>query len=168
MGLINRLGEYDGKSTAVLEGIRAQVTPDEDLLLTLVDVLAHEDPNMAAGASWLLRAWVASGVSLGTAGVEQLADELTEINGDWARLHICQTVRSLTVPADRAAEFGDFLESCRGSERPFLRAWATDGLHHLALQHPSCAEAAEQAIAQAHADPAASVRARARRIVAGQ
>jgi len=168
MRILTALAEYDGTHKEPLEAILRTWEPTPALLGELVGLSAAEDANIAAGGTWLLRAWVERGVSLDPEHVSELAGQLAQITAPWARLHLCQTVRSLHIGAEDARLFGTFLEVCRSSERPFLRAWATDGLHHLSLLHPDHEPVARAALEAALTDPAASVRARARRILDGK
>ena len=169
--LVAALADYDGTHVRTLEAIRDARTPDPADLAVLVDLAAHDDAKLAAGATWLLRAWVEGAgsdrpaVALPPDLVHRLAGRLDDVTDPWARLHLCQTVRSLSIPGADAGAFAAFLEACRTSPRPFLRAWSADGLHHLARQHPSWSSHAARALEDALGDPAASVRARARRIV---
>ena len=121
---------------------------------------------MSEGATWLLRAWLEAGATLSDRQVVELADRLERIGSDWARLHIAQAVGSLPVPAEVAERFAAFLRGGLVSERPFLRAWAMDGMVRLAREHPDYSEEADLALHAAFADPAASVKARARRVAA--
>ncbi len=162
--LITRLADYDGKRVEVLERIRDEVQPSAPVLDEAIALGAGEDGAIAAGATWLLRAWIESGVELTSAQTVELIESLDADGDPWACLHICQVVGSLVIPESGADTVAAFLEGCRGSERPFLRAWATDGLYRLARQHSRFADQAERALEEATLDPAASVRARARRI----
>lgn len=166
--LLDALEDYDGKRTEVLELIRDGLQPAAAHLPDAIECAAHADGRVAAGATWLLRAWVEAGVECDAASVAELAAVLPSIVDPWARQHVCQAVRSLTIPKASAAAFAKFLRAGVTSDRPFLRAWAVDGLHRLAGQHGRYAAAARDALAAAEQDPKASVRARARRIAKGE
>ncbi len=162
------LAEYDGRHTESLEAIRDAGPPTAGTLRAAIDLGADPDQRLAAAATWLLRAWAEAEVRLAPSQVARLARTLPSISGAWARLHVCQTVRSIRVPVAEAEAFADFLEACRVERQPFLRAWAVDGLHRLALQHPRFEPRARVALEEASEDPAASVRARVRRIQRGE
>ena len=81
--------------------------------------------------------------------------------------HIAQCLGSIRIPSVSAPRFVEFLERGCGSNRPFQRAWSMDGLVRLAEQHGDYRPLAEAALAAGMSDPAASVRARARRILDG-
>lgn len=168
MSLHLALADYDGKQVATLEEIRDSRAPTPEVLDEVIRISTAADGHVAAGATWLLRAWVEAGAVLTKSQMRALTSRLPEVNDPWARLHLCQTVRSLNVEPAHAEAFAGFLRSCRSSDRPFLRAWATDGLHALASAHPEYGAEATEAVEDALGDPAASVRARARRILDGR
>ena len=167
MRLASALADYDGKRTESLEIFLGSHGPDATLLSQLVDLSLGENRNDANGASWLLKAYLTQGAELAPEVVAALIHGAADVVEPWAQLHICQSIRFITVPTDSAESLGRFLESCRSAPRPFLRAWATDGLQALAAQHPEYEGAAAAALKEALEDPAASVRARARRILNG-
>ena len=70
--------------------------------------------------------------------------------------------------AEFIAGFAAFFRECLRSKNTFLRAWAADGLWRLADQHPPYESEARALIERALADPKASVRARARKILVGE
>ncbi|MEM8930246.1 MAG: hypothetical protein AAGE94_03680, partial [Acidobacteriota bacterium] len=86
----------------------------------------------------------------------------------WARLHVCRMIAVIEIPEHAADGFADFLRHGVESEHKFLRAWAIDGMHRLALQHPRLADEAETILQRGADDAAASVRARIRNILRGR
>lgn len=161
------LSEYDGKSTDLLHEILADGRPGTARWREAVDLCAGEDPRLAAGASWLFRAWLEAGHPIPGTSLNRLAARLARIEDPWTHQHLCQSLASLEVPAEHAEAFVAFCAAGQQSPRPFLRAWACDGLYRLAQQHPGYTGDAELALQAALEDQAASVRARARRILAG-
>jgi hypothetical protein len=168
MNILTALADYDGKHNEPLESILRSREATPDVLDELVALSVAEDANVATGATWLLRAWVEEGLALHSGAVSSLAERLSAIDAPWARQHVCQTVPSLAIASVDAPLFFDFLEECRASERPFLRAWAMDGLCHLAQGHPDFQARADAALQAGLSDGAPSVRARARRILEGK
>ena len=166
MGITAELIDYDGKSVERLEAVQKRYAPDDEVLSELVRLSIHGEENPAIGASWLLHAWLSTGASLPRKATGELTDGLGELPGHWVRLHVCRLVPDLALTSAQAAAWAAFLDSCRREERPFHRAWATDGLVRLASGHPQHADRARRAVEDALTDPAASVRARARRILA--
>lgn len=168
MSLLLDLADYDGKAVATLEAIRVSRDPTPSILSESIGLADAPDDPVSVGATWLLRAWLEEGATLDAAQISDFAARLEHVTAAWARLHACQCVRSLGSPdAESADRIATFLRDCRSSERPFLRAWATDGMHALSQCHPVFEAEADRMLADAFSDPAASVRARARRIVEG-
>lgn len=165
MSILLDLADYDGKQVAVLEAIKRSRTPDVTLLTELIALVDADESDVATGATWLLRSYLEDGATLGPKLVSSLASALRHIDSHWARLHICQAVRSIVIPAGDASSFADFLRESTQSKRPFVRAWATDGLFHLSRQHASYEKEARLCLEHALTDRAASVRARARKIL---
>lgn len=168
MSLLLDLADYDGKAVATLEAIRASRDPTPAILSESIGLIDAPDDTVSVGATWLLRAWLEDGATLDVAQISDFAARLAHLAAPWARLHACQSVRSLGSPDTASAHrIAMFLRDCRSSDRPFLRAWATDGMHALSQCHPVFEAEADRMLADAFSDPAASVRARARRIAEG-
>lgn len=167
MSLIPMLADYDGKSVARLEEIHRAVEPTPKVFDELLALTAGPDENASIGATWLLRRWLRGGARPPVDFTARLAERLDDVTSPWARQHLCQCMADLGVGEDDVEAFGAFVRTCRASERPFLRAWAVDALVRLAASHPALEGEAHTSLEEALADPASSVRARARRIVAG-
>ncbi len=158
------LARYDGKATDTLAEVRAAFGDRRTFLSELVSFATHEEATVADGATWLIKAQLDDGARLTSSETEALLGHLSAITSWQAQLHICQSVRHFDVPAHLANTCADWFEELLTSDRPFLRAWSMDALQELALRNAELAERAETALAAAEQDPAASVRARARRL----
>lgn len=168
MSLRHDLAQFDGKAVAVLEDIfRANHPPSDAVLETLVDTLGDEDAAMQTGASWLLRRYLEAGFALTAAQTGRLASILPKMHDGFGRLHLCQAIGHLVVPSDHAGDVAHFIRSCAASGNTFLRAWAPDAFFKLAGQHDRFADEANAMVVAALSDPAPSVRARARKTLAG-
>lgn len=157
------LGRCDGKATDVLAEIRATFGSQKTFLSELVPLAAHKDAIVSDGATWLIKAVLDDGGRLTDSETEALLGRLDAITSWQAQLHICQSVRHLAVPKHLASTCADWFEALRKSNRPFLRAWSMDALQELASQDVEFAGRAAAALQAAEQDPAASVRARARK-----
>ena len=167
MGVFTRLSGYDGKGVSSLKAIMRSTDPTSELLGELVEISGGEDANMQIGATWLLRAYLEDGARLGPTQVGRLAEFLGPMRDGFARLHVCQAMHHVQVPEPLAEAFAEFFRQCLGSKNTFLRAWAPSGFWQLAAQHARYEAEARTLIEKALTDPAASVRARARRTLAG-
>lgn len=157
------LAEYDGKLTATLSSIRASFGDREEVLSDLVLLVSHDDARISDGATWLIKDLLDDGVPLTPSQSEAIVGRLDAISSWQAQLHVCQMVRHLEMSASLMDACADWLTGLLASDRPFLRAWSMDALQHIAPQRTTLATRAEAALAAAEQDPAASVRARARR-----
>ena len=157
------LARYDGKATGVLAEIRVTFGSQETFLSELVGLAAHEEAAISDGATWLIKAQLDDGARLTSSETEALLYHLYAITPWKAQLHICQSVRHLDVPMHFVTNCADWFETLLKNDRPFLRAWSMDALQKLAQQDAELAQRADTALAAAEHDPAASVRARARR-----
>lgn len=165
----SELARFDGRSVSVLEGIlRDHDPPGTALIDAVLDAMRDDETLVQAGASWLLRETLARGCVLDDAQLDRLAGALEHTHDGFGRLHLCQALRHLRVPERHAEPFAVFLRECFSSGNTFLRAWAPDGLFRLAEQHERFLGEATAAVEAALSDPAASVRARARRTLRGE
>lgn len=178
--LERRLAGYDGKKTELLETIVAEIqsdlksglhsdrkgplAPGPEVQGELLALVASRASSTAIGATWLLKALLEEGLELEPTQIAQLARCLDRLTDDWARLHICQSMRFLSVPGRNARPFARFLETASQSQQKFLRAWAMDGLWRLANQHERFLPRAIELVELGSHDAAPSVRARARKI----
>lgn len=135
---------------------------DGRLLESLVTGVASA--SSAVPASWCLRAVLEEGVELDRGATAALCRALQRVTHDDARLHLCQSVQHLDIPSRNADQLARFLRAGADGEHKFVRAWAVDGFQHLARQHDRYRREAGEWLERARRDPAASVRARARRI----
>ena len=157
------LRRYDGKTTEGLAQIRTAFGSQETFLSELVPMAVHKDATVSDGATWLIKALLDDGGRLAGSETEALLGRLDAITSWQAQLHICQAVRHLAVPTHLARNCADWFEALLRSNRPFLRAWAMDALQQLASREAVLGDRAAAALQAAEQDPAASVRARARR-----
>ena len=157
------LGQFDGKATSVLSEIRAVFGDGEAFRDDLVRLAGQGQAPIAAGATWLIKALLDDGVRLTPSQTEALVGALDALRSWQAQLHVCQSVGRLDLSAVQADTCADWAARLVRSDRPFLRAWAMDALQHLASRSLHAKILAEAALAVAEQDPAASVRARARK-----
>lgn len=156
------LRAFDGKATTILTETRAAFGDSETYLSDLIRLVAHDEPRIGDGATWLIKAHLDHGGRLTPRQTEDLIGHLGIAPSWQSQLHLCQLIRHLEVSALLADACADALMPLLQHDRPFLRAWSMDALQHVASRNPKLAARAAKALAAAESDPAASVRARAR------
>ena len=138
---------WDGKTTARLAEIVAHLRPQD--YPVLCDACRSSDDKIARAASWVLKVAYENGMSDIPYPAELLQNEL-----HWeVALHLLQSVRyaRAEIPAETVSQY-------LTHQMPMVRAWALDA--YVAINPAD----AETKLANAAADPAASVRARARNL----
>lgn len=162
--LLDELREYDGKSTAILGEIAHRWSQKPHYLEALLGLFRNSDPTTQNGASWLFKSFVEGDEPVGNEVSTGLCDQAALLN-DWAaQLHVCQSVQHLTFGPVEARKLGTWVRTLLDHDRPFLRAWSLDALVGLSSFDPLLRLQAKKALLQALSDPAASVRARARKL----
>jgi hypothetical protein len=111
-----------------------------------------EDKNMQTGATWLLRAYLEEGARLSALQVGRLAKALPDLYDGFGRLHVRQVMGAIEVPLRHSEALAGFFRACWQSKNTFLRAWAPDGLWHLAEQHQQYEAEARALLEKALAD----------------
>ncbi|MBI1393048.1 MAG: hypothetical protein GC152_09940 [Alphaproteobacteria bacterium] len=166
-GLRASLSAFDRRSPARLTEAEARFGNHPSYFDVLIDCLADEAPAVSAGASWLIRHSLERGAEIDADGTSRLIGKLPQVATWDGALHLLQSMRRLRLaPADidKAAAWAmPHLDH----ERPFVRAWALDALCALAEREPRLHANAARRLTAAAKDPAASVRARARRLSMG-
>lgn len=154
---------FEGGGVQALERAFQELALTPAWMETLVEGCGVE--GLSVPSSWLLRAALERGVPLGAAQTASLLRSVARVEADDARLHLCQLVGHLSVPKRNAEQLARFLRAGAEGEHKLVRAWAVDGFQRLASQHPAYVQEARRLLDRAGRDPAASVRARARRLV---
>ena len=162
--LRNTLLAFDGKAITILGEIEARCGMHSDYLDQLVVLAGDPASSISSGATWLLKSHLEKQGELSGAQTESLVLNVGAVK-DWsAQLHLCQSVRFLEVTDALAEPLVTWLDPLLAHQRPFLRAWSLDALCDVAKHHTRFMTKAQHALKAAHADPAASVKARARNI----
>ncbi len=150
------LAACDRKSTATLQALLLEFDGTPGLDDELLRLVPSKQPELAVGATWLLKAMLEDGLELNRKQVAMLGRSLETINDPWAALHVCQSLRFLEIPARNRAQFARFLKRSLANDQKFLRAWALDGFWRLALQHDRYLREAEALARQGENDPVGS------------
>jgi hypothetical protein len=121
---------------------------------------ATREPSRSVGATWMVKHLLETG-----RGDQLQMDRVFAAFGfalPWqAHLHLSQSVQ---YAPNSAIEYADAIGQLCKAERPFLRAWAIDAFTQIATLDLGVRARAKAILQLSLADPAASVRARARKL----
>ncbi|MBT8459286.1 MAG: hypothetical protein HKP37_06460 [Boseongicola sp.] len=156
--LRNSLEEYDGKSPTILSEIATLQRGRKTFLPDLVTLASDPQGSIADGATWILGSELKAGETLAVQEVHRLLSSLTDIVTWQAQLHICQSLRHLSVPPELLPDLISWLTPLLEAKRPFLRTWSMDALCSLWGTSPDT----DALLTRMETDDAASVLARAR------
>lgn len=149
---------YDGRSPALLSETADRFRDREGFLQAVLLLVADEHRMISEGATWVLKSELEKGACLDRALTARLIADLDKLTAWQAKLHICQIVGHFVVPEGDRETLRRWLIGLLDADRPFLRAWALDGLCTL----PDTP--VEMFLDRLEQDDAASVRARVRKI----
>ena len=164
MWIREELESFDGKHTDVLERILSRHRPTNSLIEALVLLVADQEPNIQAGATWLLKRLADNHVQFKKAHLIALFGSLSELTHWLSKLHVCQMLPYLMIPKESESSLIWFLERNLYDENKFLRAWSYNGFYELARQHNEYIDYAIEQLERGETDKAASVKARIRNI----
>ncbi len=155
---------YELGGVAALREFLETTPPTEERFEALVAGLKKS--SASGPVTWVLLGWLKGGFEPREEAVADYLQAFPDLEAGDARLHACQSIVHLEVPAENADSLAEFLRDAVKSGHKFTRAWAVDGFHRLGLQHAEYRGEARRILDRASRDGAASVRARVRRIAA--
>ncbi|AFY72146.1 hypothetical protein Pse7367_3930 (plasmid) [Thalassoporum mexicanum PCC 7367] len=158
------LSQYDGRSKPFLMAIVNQFATEPGYLDRLISLLEQAEHNLNDAATWLIKHHLENGNNISETQIKRLLQQLEHLTSWSAQLHLCQSLRHLPISLAQTESLHQWLTPLLSHKRPFLRTWSLDALCYLAEINPDLEPQANQALAKAIDDPAASVRARARNL----
>lgn len=156
------MSEFDGRATTVLTEIEAKYSKEAGYVDALIDLIDDANAHLSEGSTWLLKAKLDKNETLSDKQTSNFLSALPTVSSWQAQLHICQSIRHLSIGLTEASTLIKWLQALMKHRRPFLRAWSVDAIIAVAQQHNQYADLARNALEHALGDDAASVRARAR------
>jgi hypothetical protein len=163
MTLADDLDRCDGRG-ADLESLSSAYPPTSKVISTLLSCTDSSMERRQANATWLLLKYGRGGWSFESTHVRSLLKALPRVTSWEAQLNLLQIIDHLKIPKGSVRSLHRYLCTAVEADNKFVRAWAYNAMHVLALQYPDYATEAEQLLVEAEEDPAASVRARIRQI----
>lgn len=158
------IARFDGVATAPLIEARAAFRDRPGFLDDLASLSLDPRATIADGASWILKAEIDEGATLPPEATDRLARSLDQLASWQAQLHLCQMADALALDAAQAGLFTAWARPLADHPRPLLRAWALHVTIVLGLRIGTHRKTLDDALDAADADPAGSVRARARKL----
>lgn len=158
------IAAFDGRHVASLDYLATTLEPSDAILRFLIGKCRSGGERVQTAASWIVKRLLERGARPAPAVLDRFISVMAGVDGWEARLHLAQSIRWIEPSEAQAMTAARILSRWFEADSKFLRAWACDGLWRLGARHP-CLEAEARRIATlAEADPAASVRARARNL----
>ncbi len=162
--VFERVLEFDGKTTGSLEVACKAAGKDFTEFERLLKFAGSEDTRLQIAATWALRKLLELGAEMTVEHCNSFV-KIAAAQTAWeAQLHIVQSVQFIRNQDLNARQLAEIIMPWHAAERPFLRAWTLDAVCHLAQLDAGLKPDARTLLAQSEADPAASVRARARNL----
>ncbi len=187
MSLKQQLASWDGKSKEQALAIYHQFSDQADFIDQLCKSLKFV--SLQKSASWLIKYYLEQRFkrykkqhqfqSVSAAQLQQdyqqqaitltntilIYRHLIDIAHWQTKLHFLQSFVYLTMPRESVGQIEHFLRVALIDENKFVRAWAYNGFHLLALSHPQYRQETDQLLKMGMRDEPASVQARIRKIV---
>ena len=164
MDLLEAISAFDGKRVAPLEAFCDEAIFDEPLLRELVEICVHGETRQVTAASWILLQFARQNDKL----VPELSKDLCRAfceSQDWEpQLHMLQAFSLFQLETEERELAAQRCRELSAAENKLVRAWSLYGLVCIAKEDPAFRDEAQKLCEQGLDDPAASVRARARRL----
>ncbi|MDA7925825.1 hypothetical protein N9B46_03170 [Mariniblastus sp.] len=164
MNLFGELSKYDGKRIGSLHTLAQHLLTGDGSVDELIVLSCSEDTRIQTATTWVLKYLHEQNISFSQKQTNELI-QLACKNHHWeAKLHILQILPKLKISSQEC----DYLRNCfrdqKNSENKLVRTWTYNGLAVLANQHSQFQSEVNDILNEAQHDPAASVRARIRKI----
>ncbi len=159
------IAAWDYKTTPAIRAIYGNYSKHPSFVKDIVHLLGGVKTEV--GASWLLKHHLDNkGEGLDEKLIDDVYASVTGLSHWGSRLHILQCISRMPIPEHHLENIEEFLRVCLQDTSKFVRAWTYSGIYALAEQYESYKEEAKEMIGEAaQDDPAASVRARCRKLI---
>ncbi|MFK8033272.1 MAG: hypothetical protein AB8B94_03930 [Hyphomicrobiales bacterium] len=129
------LSKFDGRTTTSLTDIEVAHGHEDGYVNSLIFLIGNGETNQSDGATWLIKAWLEQNKPFSKAQSDQLIERLPLIDCWQSQLHICQSIKNLTISASEASHVCEWLHGLLRHEKPFLRAWSLNALIVISNTH---------------------------------
>jgi len=162
--LIDKLESWDGVHVQYLKDIYESQRDHRDFFSHLMELyLAH--PQYQKAITWLIKYHHEKGQTVDQEIVSTLYLLSNEVN-DWeTKLHLLQIMPDIFIPRDAYPQVEAFVRKCLEGSKPFVRAWAYQGLYEIAQYTPELIPELKNLCEYALEEESPSVKARVRKIL---
>ena len=166
MDLTEALQQFDGKHVEPLETFANQLRPNDidGHLEALLKQARSKNQRTQVASTWIVKRLSERDVSFSKQQSRDLLRLLSSVSHWEAKLHLLQLLDRLEIPARSSRQLKTTIEQLLDDDNKLIRTWAYNGLYVLADQHPRYQDDVLALLDLSQADPAASVKARVRRI----
>ncbi|MCC2605543.1 hypothetical protein [Planctobacterium marinum] len=129
----------------------------------LIACLKQTESDRAA--SWILKHHLEQGFQLDEAHSIQVLDCFMLMQHWESRLHILQSLSQISIASEVSHNLFQNLKALLDNSRKFIRAWAYNGIHEVALQYPYYQSEVASLLQRVDDTEVASVKARVNKIL---
>lgn len=129
----------------------------------LVDCLKSPDTERAA--SWILKHHLEQGFLLDNSQSQQVLHCLMGLSHWESRLHVLQSLAHINIEREISHDLFQYLKGLLKDSKKFVRAWAYNGIHEVALQFPYYQAETASLLQSVEDTEVASVKARVNKIL---
>ena len=164
MTLEKAILQWDKKSAHDITRVYHEFYQSSDFIRQLLKLA--QDEKAQDGATWLIKHWLENNEAAHHQQVNPVLDILDKLHLWPAKLHVLQSLPFLEIKQEQTKALESFLYQHLTDKNKFVKAWAYNGYHVLALQHPHYRKIAKEYLEMGLRDEAASIKARIRNALA--
>ena len=163
--LENLLANGKRNQTDDLEEYVAQAIENNRLVAEIVALSKHNKANIAARAIWIVRKLTETSPELLSKYKPILLNDLTQSPFWEVKAELCHIIPNLKLDYEEIKGAIAFFKNNLDDKSKIVKAWSLDALYEFSKIEPKITSEVERLLQMALKDEAASVRARARKIL---
>ncbi len=163
MNIDQEIKQWDGKSANDIAGIYQCYCHDPLFITEIITCIANE--SLQQGTTWLMKRYLEDDNKMSKSEIAAVFQKFGAIEHWESKLHLLQSLPFMPIEKSQKKKVEYFLRDCLTDNNKFVRAWAYNGFHQLAIQHPEYVKETKEFFAMAIRDEAPSVKSRIRNIM---
>lgn len=163
MSIEQAMADWNGKSAEDITAIYDRYCQAEFFIADLIRLSSQNACEKAA--TWLVKHYLEKRHRLEPGEIAELYKAAQNFENWEAKLHILQCIQYMPIAESEKNRVEHFLRECLMDTNKLVRAWAYSGFYETALQFPEYRGEAQELLAMAMQDEAASVKARIRSVL---